>query len=300
MKTLSQQRRSLGQIEAQLDQDRAALASSMASLRGEMDVNTGDGLGNLRLRARAKAFVDTVGATVAANPVAVGLTAVGIAWLAFGGRRAGKKVSLAGTTLEAMDRWADDGGPVPEAEPWIAEADRIRHRASGLQASISRALRDRTAPEGELTRHREDVLVALTSDVRRALHHGLEGLTQSARETAVAAREAAYIARVNAAEASAQTVRARPFASGAILAVAGAAAAWILPQPQGEVRLLKAAARRAKVAGLYVLDAEARHFGNVAITLAGALINDLKRQVDATARETQSPDAASARPARAS
>ena len=258
----------------------------------------GTRLGILRIPARAKACANAVGATIVAHPVAFGMTAAGAAWLAFGRRRgAGRDASLAGTELEAIDRWADDGGPVPEVEPWIAEADRLRNEASGLYARISQAKRDRTAPEGDLTRHRADVLAALTLDVRRAMQQGLDGLSQSARDAAVAAREATYIARLKAAEAGSQAIGARPFASGAVLAVAGAAAAWILPQTKGEVRFLKGATNTLLNAVLLVLGAEGRRISGVAITLADVLIGDLQRmhrQVDEAARDIASPRSAKA------
>ncbi len=298
MRAPAPQTRSLTQIEAQLDEDRATLARSVTSLRATRAQKKSDRVGALGLPTRVKACADAVGATILAYPVAIGMTAAGAAWLAFGRRGSpGRDASLAGTELEAKDRWADDGGPVPEVELWIVEADRLRDDASGLYAKIGRAMRGRAAPESDLTPQREDVLAALTSDVRRAMQQGLEGLSQSARDAAVAAREATYIARLKAAEASAQAVGDRPFASGAVLAAAGAAAAWILPQSKGEVRFLKGAANTLLNAGIIVLGTEGRRISDVAITLADVLIGDLQRmhrEVDEAAKDIVSP-----RPAKA-
>lgn len=212
------------------------------------------------------------------RPLGVGLALGGLAWLIFGRRPAGKPVQwMAGSKAEAMERWADDGGSVPEVplEPWEREADRARAAARALQHRIAQARRGGTLSESAGALHSADVLEALAADVRRAMNAGLEGMSQAARDTTLAAREAAYVARLTASRASTAAIGTRPFLSAGALALAGAAAAWLLPQSQTEARLLRGTARRVADLGLTIVEVEAQR---LAAGLVEVLGSDLRQK----------------------
>ena len=234
------------QIEAQLDQDRDALATALEALRQRFSL---DGLwsdGASLVKANAGPYTRAVDAAVRANPMALALTAVGLAWLILGRRDPPKAVnsSLAGTKFEAEARWEDEGGPVaelPETDAlWMEEADRLRLRASGLIARINAAVRDNLAPAAELAERRADVVTSLAKEVRRVMARGLESLTGVALDAALAARERAYVMRIAAGNVGAEAVRENPVVAGMALAAAGAAVALLIPQSAFENQVLGA------------------------------------------------------------
>jgi hypothetical protein len=234
------------QIEAQLDHDRDALSKSLEALRQRFSLDSLWSDGASLIKANAGPYTQALDAAVRANPLALSVTAVGLAWLIFGRRSVNDAASsaLAGTRFEAEARWEDDGGPVselPETDAlWMEEADRLRLRASGMLARINGAVRDNLAPAAELAKNRADVVAALAKDVRRVMARGLDGLTGSARDAALAARERAYTARVMTGKVGAEAVRDNPVVAGMALVAAGAAVAALLPQSAFENQVMGA------------------------------------------------------------
>ena len=92
----------------------------------------------------------------------------------------------------------------------------------------------------ELMQRRSEVLDALAADVRRILSQDLQDLPQPERARALAAREAAYAARLGALESvdRPDAEGSRPLWIGAALAAAGAAAALLLPRSRIEEQML--------------------------------------------------------------
>lgn len=267
------------QIEAQLDADRTALAASLGALRDRLsfDAVWSDALSLVKTNAGPYATV--LDRAIRANPMAVAVTAVGLAWLVLGRRNAPQAQdpsSLAGTRFEALSRWEDEGGPVTGSlvlsDDWIAEADRLRDQADVLLARVNMAVRDRLAPAAELAQSRADVLAALTHDVRHVMGQGLESLTTGAREAAITAREHTYDLHLRARHAGAEKVRDNPALAGAALAAAGALLAAFLPQSAGESRLLGAPRDRVMAEAKRVLDDErqriAKSFNRIADSLS--------------------------------
>ena len=231
-------------IEAQLDRDRDALSAALEALRDRFSPDNLWSDGQALLKANAGPYTQALDTAVRANPVALALAAVGVAWLVLGrrGLPEGDNSVLAGTRFEAEARWEDEGGPVcdlPDADAlWMEKADRLRLRADGLIGRINAALRDGLASANALTQNRRDVMASLALDIRRVMATGLEGLTGSARDAAMAARERAYVMRIAAGKAGAATVRNNPVVTGVALAAAGAAVAVMLPRSALENRLL--------------------------------------------------------------
>lgn len=234
------------EIEAQLDHDRDALSSALEALRQRFSLDALWSDGAALIKANAGPYTQALDAAVRANPMALTLTAVGLAWLILGrkGPQTADPSPLAGTRSEAEARWEDEGGPVAELPTtdalWMAEADRLQSRASGMIARITAALRDNLAPAAELAKHRADVAAALARDMRGVMARGLESLTGTALEAALITRGRAYDARVAAAKAGKDAVRANPVVAGIALAAAGAAVAALLPQSALENQVLGA------------------------------------------------------------
>lgn len=270
------------QIEAQLDQDRDALAKALDALRQRFSL---DGLwsdGASLIKANSGPYTQALDAAVRANPVALALTGIGVAWLILGRRaKNGADPSpLAGTRFEAEARWEDEGGPVldlPETDAlWMEDADRLRLRANGLIARINIAVRDNLAPAAELAKSRADVVSALTKDLRRVMARGLDGLKDSTRDAALAARERAYAAHVALGKAGGEVVRDNPVVAGVALVAAGAAVAILLPRSAFENQMLGAPRDRLIGEAKRVLQDERRRISNSVSQVAAALVSEIE------------------------
>ena len=238
------------QIEKRLDDDRKALSSALSALGAKF---TPDALweGGLSLiKTNSGPYTRAVDHAIRGNPMAVALTAVGLAWLILGRRQhgTGDDIPLPGTHVEAVARWEDEGGPVTETltetpgtdDLWIGDADRLRNRANALITQIDTALRKNTAPAAELFRHRNDVIVSLTKDVRRVMARGMEHLTDDARGLALSGRERAYQAHVQTPKANPVPRRDMSLTTAAAFAAAGATLAALLPRSAVENHALGA------------------------------------------------------------
>ncbi len=238
-------------IEAGLERDRDEVAQAFAALRDRFSPDSlwQDAAGVMERNAGA--YAQVIDRAIRANPVALAVSAVGLAWLILGRRGvpptpASDTSSLAGTRYEAMTRWEDEGGPVADEPPtapsspddWTIEADRLRDRATRLIDQINDAVRKGIAPAADLARHRTDVLEALTRDVRRALGRGLEEMAEPARAAVLSARERAYEAHLLARRKTAGALGDRPLTGAVVLAGVGATVAALLPRSAAEDRIL--------------------------------------------------------------
>ena len=237
---------SVSVIEARLHQDRSALSASVDALRNRLSFDAlWDDAVSL-VKSNATPYTQALDTAVRANPTALALTSVGLAWLILGRRTPADPDAnaLAGTKYEAVSRWEDEGGPVssPPArnDDWMDEADRLRDRAAVMITRINAAARDKLAPAHELARSRAEVLAALTQDVRHAMGRGLENLVGTAHTAALATREQAYALHMRARQAGATRVRQTPLATGLVLAAVGAGLATLLPRSSIENRLMGA------------------------------------------------------------
>lgn len=231
------------EIAAELDRGRDDLAQSIDGLRDRLSVDTliGDAVGFAR--ANMAPYTRALDSAVRANPMAAVLAGVGLAWLVLGrrGSTALPDAPLAGTKFEALSRWEDEGGPpAPHVDPdltWIAEADALRDRVSGVLARLDATARDRMRPAADLAKDRAQVLADLASATREVMLRGLENLSSDARNHVVALREQAYGARLAAVRQGTRLIEDRPLLAGAIGAAIGAAVASALPRTATEDRL---------------------------------------------------------------
>lgn len=283
-------------IEAAIERDRASLASALDELQDRVTVDgiVREALG--LIRSNTAGYTRAIDEAVRANPLALALTGIGLAWLVFGAR----KSTSGEPRTEALLRWEDEGGPVVPAgdidTEWSRASDSLRQRASetlrrieadarAAATSVRGSVADGASQVRDFAAERAAVVADLTAGLRSSFRHGLQGLSDSAQDRIAAAREAAYAARVRAERAVKNTagetgrmIEDHPMVAGAIALAVGAALASALPRTRTEDatfgperdRLMREAAR---------LLAEERDRASRVASKIGA---DLK----ATARET--------------
>lgn len=238
---------SIKDIERRLEQDRIALAQSVAQLRERVRPSNLLSQGKAAVMDQAGSMVSQLDRSVRGHPVGAAAAGLGLLALLIARRSSSNDGSdagaLAGTRYEAVTRWEDEGGPVsPEPpdpeEDWMVEARGLRSRAQAMLRQIDDAARRGLAPAADLARRRAEVVSALAADTRDVLGKGLETMGEAARATAIQARERVYLSRIAVAEKGREAVEAQPLITGAIVAAAGALVAYLLPQTETENRLM--------------------------------------------------------------
>lgn len=226
-------------LEEAVTRDRAALAQSLDALHDRVGgpAIARDALG--LLKANTAPFTASLETALRANPMAVALTGVGLAWLIFGGKK--PKPASVTSAHEQLTRWSDDGGPVPTedetADAWEHHAESLRSRAATALRRIEDAALSRLTPARDFAAERTAVLSEMTDGLKSVFRHGLDGLSSVAQDRIVKARQAAFSARLSAerrAEAATKMVEDHPLISGTISLALGAALAAKLPQTQTE------------------------------------------------------------------
>jgi hypothetical protein len=185
-------------IEAKLEEDRAALEQSIASLSGRLSAPSLAMEAFNALKGEGLTVLRYLGGTARANPLPFALIGAGVAWMLLG--RKADRPSMP-PLREALSRWEDEGGSIPVAsikdDSWIAEIDRLRLIAMRELNSIDQAVLLRDISTKTAAAARERVLSDLSEDVRDSLRQGLSTLTKSAREKIASSREAFYLTRVS-------------------------------------------------------------------------------------------------------
>ncbi len=244
-------------IEAGLARERASLASTLNELSDRTSIESlaSDALGVIR--SNAAAYTSSIDQAVRANPMALALTGVGLAWLIFGSTKKPEKTP----TRRAVSRWEDEGGNLSPREArgysayrgpddddaWWDRADEERRHASGLLDWIetqARSLRDRASEGLEHVRDyaadRAKVMADFTADLQNAMSHGLDDLSADARERIIAVRKKAYSATLHSGadlrRQSGRLIEDHPMVVGAVALALGAAFASALPRSEFEDR----------------------------------------------------------------
>lgn len=251
-------------IEREIEADREALRRTLDDLQGELSL---DGLSRRltgSVRRNGADWAEAASTAARANPVALGLTGIGLAWLIFGRghdpvHRLGQspddrpvrhdRAPTGSTTAPAPARaprpvapppgWASDHGPAttgtasgqtPGPSKEHGMMDRTKETASHLRDRFS----DGTAGLGDHARH-----------LRDRLSEGTEGLGEEARRRIETARhkalDASDAARQQMSRANRQVARsydAEPLLFGALALIGGAALGALLPGTRREDELL--------------------------------------------------------------
>lgn len=279
--------RSMHEMEQSLERERLALAQSLVSLRHRLSPAVLISEGKQALMAQASPLVSRVDGTVRAHPLAAATAGIALAALVFGRKAmanqdAADPSALAGTRFEALTRWEGEGGPptpepVEPEEDWLTEARGIRTRAKEMLRQIDDAARRGLAPAAQLAKHRAEVASAMAIETREALGKGLGALSGTAREQALLARERAYLGKVALTEKGREKVESQPLLTGAMLAAAGAALAWLFPPTETEDRLMGEARDWLVDDLVNTVKTEATKASDLAQTLGSALKSDMDR-----------------------
>ncbi len=285
-------------IEADIERDRAALGSALDTLQDRMSVDNLASQALGMVKTNAQAYTKAIDDAVRANPLALALTGVGLAWLIFGGRKAPGKRKAA---PESLMQWEDDGGPVTAVgsidTDWSHKTDALRRAASATLRKIENEARDAatavgdglaagTATMRDFAAERAAVVADFAAGLQRSFGEGLGGLSEAAQTKIASAREAAYGARIKAENAmhagtrqAGRVIEDHPMVSGAIALGLGAALAAALPRTQTEDSTL--GLQRDKL-----MDAAARLLADErerATKLASDVSQDLKSAAKGTA-----------------
>ncbi|TJZ92021.1 DUF3618 domain-containing protein [Paracoccus gahaiensis] len=253
-------------IEHEIEKDREALRRTLDDLQGELSL---DGLSRRltgSVRQNGADWAEAASTAARANPVALGLTGIGLAWLIFGRghdpvhrlgqssddrpvrpdrapavspRPAAPAPARAPRPVAPPPGWASDHGPAttgtasgqttgPSKEHGMM--DRTKETASHLRDRLS----DGTSGLGDQARH-----------LRDRLSEGTEGLGDEARRRVETARhkalDASDAARRQMSQANRQVARSydsEPLLFGALALIGGAALGALLPGTRREDELL--------------------------------------------------------------
>ena len=247
-------------IEADIGRDRAALASTLDALQDRVSVEhlAQEALG--MIRTNAASYTGAIDQAVRANPLAVALTAAGLAWLIFGNKKPAAKPAKP----VAISRWEDEGGSLVlpahtakasgEADWWravdalrdtaSARLRRIEHQSRAFADTLSRGVAGGVAQARDYTAETAAVVADLAQAMKGAIAEGLDGLSDQARERILAAREQAYAARLRAERAvksslstPGRLIEEHPMIASVAALAAGAAFAASLPRTASEDRV---------------------------------------------------------------
>jgi len=284
------------EIEHDIERDRARLASTLDALKDRVSIDTlaQDALG--LLRSNTAGYTHSIDQAVRANPLALALVGAGLAWLVFGQRPAPEAVKPKNA---ALMEWENDGGPARPSDEhtasWTDHSDNLRSRAAAALRRLETEAREATGGLRDFAQDRAAVLADFTVGLKQSFGNGLDDLTDVARDRIVAAREAAYAARLKVermARAAPQTtgrmIEDHPMVTGAVLLALGAALGAALPRTRIEDRAFGAESDRLMAMANRVLDDERAALGRVATDIGADLADGARSAVQAvkeTARD---------------
>lgn len=289
-------------IEDRLARNRDRLASTLDELQDRVSI---DHLAREALdtvKTNAAAYTRSIDRAVRANPLALALTGVGLAWLVFGSRDGSDDDD---DRRPAALPYRAAGADWPQrqdrqrGEDWSHRIDRMRdratqslHRIERDAADRTRAMRDGLADEAEGWRdfaaERAAVVADFAADLRDGFMHGLEDLSGEARERIAAARERAYAASLRARQAasygareSGRMIEDHPIVAGLVAAALGAAVAAALPRTRTEDRAFGSERDRLMDEARRLWDEERDRARHVATGVAEELRQGVKSTADA-------------------
>lgn len=228
-------------FEDDLDRSRARLRATLDALQDRVGIDflAQEALG--LLRHNAADYSRVIGRAVRDNPLAVALTGAGIAWLLLGGRGKSSaepdEAPAPRVAAKAQDVADLSAAELTDLERWSERLDQLREASSEALRKLEQTARDRSGDLRDVAAERAKVLARFAEDMQASLLDGLDGLEDSARDRIVAAREAAYAARLRI-EASARSgtreaerlVREHPMVAAVLTLALGAALGAALPR----------------------------------------------------------------------
>lgn len=278
-------------IEAELERDRASLASTLNELHDRVSIDNlaKEALG--LIRTNASAYTKSIDGAIRANPMALALTGVGIAWLIFGGRTRRDEPDRSDARRDGdSGHTMAEGRRAPEDAGWSDRIDDLRERASATLRSIERDARSRTDHLRDHAAERTKVLADFTVDMKRSLLDGLDGLSDAARERVVSARENAYATRLRIQRAArdggreaGRLIEEHPLVAGVVALALGAAIAAALPRTRAEDRAFGEDSDRLMRAANDLLKKERARLARVAEGVADELKTSMRDVAESAA-----------------
>jgi hypothetical protein len=182
-----------------------------------------------------------------ANPIAVALTGVGIAWLMLGNRQSDPSPRFVdhGDNLEARIRDAEGQVHRSDGEPDDAFSARLADahgKVLGLVREVSETSSDYADRVGEALARAKQAARELTHDVKNSARGALASFSSTGRRQSLEGSMSTGSSRLGG-------ITSNPLALGAIAAVVGIVAGTLLPATDEEERLLGPAAGKLKTAG---------------------------------------------------
>ena len=293
-------------IEAGIERDRASLASTIGALQDRISVEhlAQEALG--LVKTNAVSYTRSIDTAVRANPLALTLTAVGVAWLIFGTKKPDDQPAV--PAIDGREGESADAPPpnlpgtvrtaAAPGDSWSGDVDTLRAQANEKLRAIEADARSQARSIGggiseslgkarDFAAERAEVLGGFAEEMKRGFRKELDDLSEAGREKIVAAREQAYAARIRAErlardgtrEAS-RMIADHPLIAGIVALAAGAAFAASLPRTRVEDRSFGAESDRLMEQANQLLQQERDRFGRIASGVA----DELKQSSRATAK----------------
>ena len=253
-------------IEREIREERAQMTDSINSLQQKFSVDAiVNDIGSM-FRAQGGDIGRAVTQTVGRNPAAVALVGVGLAWL-FLGQSRGVSTSAdndpwgdrarRGRTRDSYEPWQRRTGTTIRSgneaiqdhdRHWYGDGESRQGRGTQMRGSDDRTrggMADKTQGVAQsmsaMASEAASSVGDVATDLTDRLSHGLDDLSEDARSRVVAARRAAYDARLASSAAMEKGVQAatgffeeQPLLVGALAVAFGAAIGGVLPHSKLE------------------------------------------------------------------
>lgn len=244
---MSEDRRSIDEIEAELERQRLALNANLAALKDRMTpggiAQEAIGLLNIPTATAAAGVIGSLGGAIRSSPASALLAGAGLLWLVARPTGPGKtKAAVAGRSSlgAAMSAAAALANVVAALEPEeiraaAAEVDRISRAGAAKLREIDDALRKGAGDMAESLRDGSRQVGEAAAEAKAKFESGVGGLSEDASAAVAAARESALRTKQkakrlagDAQEEVAAFVERHPLAAGAGAAATGVLIAALL------------------------------------------------------------------------
>ena len=221
-------------IEDRLSNNRAALTETLTEIFAKVGPTLLLERGVDHLRDNADVYALKAQQTVQRNPLAFALIGAGLAWLVLGNRGSDHTGDIKAKVHDVAEDVSDGVDAV--ADRWAKRLDKLRKTASEKVAALEEEAAKGLDDARDFTAEKATILAEFAEATKEHLADGLETLSAGARRKVIAAREAAYAARLNAEAAAksaghetARFVQDHPLVTAALGIGIGAAIAAAVP-----------------------------------------------------------------------
>lgn len=196
----------MNDIEDRISNNRAALTETLTEILAKVGPALLVERGVDHLRDNADVYALKAQQTVRRNPLAFALMGAGLAWLVLGNRGSDSDEDITADIKAKAHNVAEDisDGVDAVADRWAKRLDKLRGTASAKVAELEKEAAKGLDDARDFASEKASVLAEFAEKTKAHLAEGLDDLSGEARRKIIAAREAAYAARMNA-EAAAKS-----------------------------------------------------------------------------------------------